>query len=279
MQDKIEKIGNGTIIQHGELNKRVYLMKLGESDNSEIIEQINTLARKNKYTKIFCKIPQKAAPLFFANGFFMEAQIPKFYKGKESAFFVSKFLSSDRLLEIENDNLNELSKLLKETQPRNNSISALENNARLIQLKEYDAEQITKVYESVFASYPFPINDPKYISKTMKNGVQYFGIETRGKLIALASAEVDVSGLNAEMTDFATLPGYRGKNLSVLLLRAMEKEMKVQGIKTLYTIARLKSIGMNKTFIRQNYIYSGTLIKNTNISGSIESMNVYYKQL
>jgi hypothetical protein len=37
-------------------------------------------------------VPQKAAPSFFANGFFMEAQIPFFFNGQESVFFVSKFL-------------------------------------------------------------------------------------------------------------------------------------------------------------------------------------------
>lgn len=279
MRDKIETIGNGTIIQHGELNKRVYLMKLDEGESSEIINQINELAHENKYTKIFCKIPQKVAPLFFANGFLMEAQIPKFYKGKEGAFFVSKFLSSDRLLDIENGSLNQLSKLLSETEATNQGNIHLDKNTRLVKVTRHDVAEIVDIYKQVFASYPFPIHDANYIIETMQNGVQYFGIETKGKFIALASAEVDEKGQNAEMTDFATLPRYRGKSLSVLLLRAMETEMKAQGIKTLYTIARLKSIGMNKTFIRQNYIYSGTLIKNTNISGSIESMNVYYKLL
>ena len=81
------------------------------------------------------------------------------------------------------------------------------------------------------------------------------------------------------MTDFATSKKYLGNSLSVLLLGTMEKEMKKQGIKTLYTIARLNSIPMNKTFLRFNYTYSGTLVNNTNIAGQIESMNVYYKHL
>jgi len=90
MQDTIEKIGQGSIIQHGQLNNRVYLMKLEENDSPFIIKQINNLARKYKYSKIFCKIPAWAAPLFYANGFILEAQIPKCYKGKEAAFFVFK---------------------------------------------------------------------------------------------------------------------------------------------------------------------------------------------
>lgn len=81
------------------------------------------------------------------------------------------------------------------------------------------------------------------------------------------------------MTDFATLPDQRGKNLSVLLLNALEKSMKEQGITTLYTMARLNSIGMTKTFLKMDYCYSGTLIKNTNIAGKIESLNILYKHI
>jgi len=36
---------------------------------------------------------------------------------------------------------------------------------------------------------------------------------------------------------------------------------------------------MNITFARNNYSFAGTLINNTNISGQIESMNVWYKAL
>ena len=111
----------------------------------------------------------------------------------------------------------------------------------------------------------------------MEEDVQYFGAENDGELAALSSAEIDFKGGNAEMTDFATQFSHTGNNLSSLLLRAMEKEMKKQEITTLYTIARLNSIPMNKTFLQNDYQYSGTLIKNTNIAGKIESMNVFYK--
>jgi putative beta-lysine N-acetyltransferase len=84
---------------------------------------------------------------------------------------------------------------------------------------------------------------------------------------------------NAEMTDFATLPKHRGKNLSYFLLKAMEKEMAVQDYKTLFTIARSASVGMNATFARRDYEFAGTLVNNTLIGEDIESMNVWYKHL
>ncbi|WP_372649994.1 putative beta-lysine N-acetyltransferase [Draconibacterium sp.] len=279
MQDKIEKLGNGSIIQHGQLNDRVYLMKLGSTDcPSEIVKEINTLARENKYSKIVCKIPVHAAPVFLSNGFLSEAQIPAFYNDNEAAFFVSKFLNSDRLLDIETEKLNNLSQMLKvqdSITPNGTDYS----NVTVRKLEKEDYEQITDIYREVFVTYPFPINNQEYVLKTFQDGTQYFGAESNGKLVALASAEIDKEGKNAEMTDFATLPDQRGKNLSVLLLNALEKSMKEQGITTLYTMARLNSIGMTKTFLKMDYCYSGTLIKNTNIAGKIESLNILYKHI
>lgn len=280
MQDKIEKIGNGSIIQHGQLNDRVYLMKLDSTDSpSTIIQEINDLARKNKYSKIVCKIPVHAAPVFLSNGFLPEAQIPAFYKGSVAAFFVSKFLNSDRLLDIETEKLTNLSNMLKVQDtitPKNGKDNS---DISVRKLEKEDYEEITDIYREVFVTYPFPIYNPGYVLKTFQEGTQYFGAESDGELVALASAEVDEEGKNAEMTDFATLPNQRGKNLSVLLLETLEESMKEQGINTLYTMARLNSIGMTKTFLKMDYCYSGTLIKNTHIAGKIESLNILYKHI
>jgi hypothetical protein len=59
----------------------------------------------------------------------------------------------------------------------------------------------------------------------------------------------------------------------------MEQTIAASGIHMAYTIARAKSHGMNKTFGRSEYQFGGTLINNTNIGKSIESMNVWYKSL
>jgi len=279
INDAIEIIGKGSVIQHGEHNDRIYLMKLDERDTEIILDEISTLANRNKYSKLFCKIPRHIAPVFLANGYVLEAFIPKFYSMQEDVFFVSKFLNSDRLLNIEKEQLLSLNKLLQEKPKKKKSLKKTTSGYTIRKLNKHDVGQITDIYGDIFDTYPFPIHNPEYILKTMDENVQYFGAEKNGKLAALASSEIDFEGKNAEMTDFATRTAHAGKNLSVLLLKAMEKEMKNQGIKTLYTIARLNSIPMNKTFLRFDYEYSGTLIKNTNISGKIESMNVYYKHI
>jgi putative beta-lysine N-acetyltransferase len=279
MQDRIERIGKESVIQHGEHNNRVYLIRLDAEDFPEIIERINLLARENHYTKLFCKVPSWAAPEFFSNGFMMEAHIPGFYRGEEDVFFMSKFLNSDRLLGIEHSQLEEFSTVLRKATASTEPPSVPTGDFSVGELNADLAEEIAALYRSVFPSYPFPIQDPDYIRSTMQSHVVYFGIRHSDELIALSSAEVDGEGGNAEMTDFATLDAWRGKKLSVILLRAMEAQMKKRGIQTLYTIARLNSIPMNKTFLREGYRYAGTLINNTNISGRIESMNVLYKKI
>jgi len=275
MIDEVELIGKGTLIQHGKHNDRIYLMKLNGENVEQVINTLQQLAHKNNYGKIFCKVPKKAAPLFFAHGYLMESCIPKFYNNKEDVFFLSKFLCADRMLHVEKEKLSDLSELLTD-QPKNKPNAS---DYKIRRLSKKDVNQITKLFRQVFESYPFPIHQEDYILETMDDNVQYYGAEMNGQIAALASSEIDQSGQNAEMTDFATHHDHQGKNLSTLLLNVMEKDMKKQGITTLHTIARLNSIPMNKTFIRADYKYSGTLIKNTNISGKIESMNIYYKHI
>jgi putative beta-lysine N-acetyltransferase len=135
------------------------------------------------------------------------------------------------------------------------------------------------VYARVFESYPFPIHDPAYLLETMDNDVRYQGVFQDDRLIALASAEIDVRGGNAEMTDFATLPDARGQGLAGLLLCGLESMLAEAGIATAYTIARATSFGMNITFAKNGYEYAGTLVNNTHIAGGLESMNVWYKRL
>ncbi len=136
---------------------------------------------------------------------------------------------------------------------------------------------MARLYRTVFASYPFPIFDPAYLEEIMGSTI-FFGIWEGDELIALASAEMDKTSGSVEMTDFATLDAFRGHGLALFLLQRMEKEMAARGIHNFYTIARAYSHGMNITFARNGYKYSGTLTNNTNIFGKLESMNVWHKQ-
>jgi putative beta-lysine N-acetyltransferase len=111
----------------------------------------------------------------------------------------------------------------------------------------------------------------------MEANFRYFGIFRSAKLIALASAERSESG--TEMTDFATDPDYRRASLAAHILAAMEADARQNGVKTAFTIARSVSYGINIMFARGGYTFAGTLVNNTNISGRVQSMNIWYKHL
>lgn len=278
MNDTIEHIGSGSVIQHGKLNDRVYLMKLKKEDLTAVMQRLEELTEKEHYTKLFCKVPGSLAPHFLEEGFIREGQIPRFYLGDEDALFLSRFNDPARLADRPEEELARFRQLLSEPLKQHDQTSKWKDY-RVRQLVKDDAEQITKIYKQVFESYPFPIHDPAYIARMMEEDVQYFGAFRGDQLAALSSAEIDFDTQSAEMTDFATDMEHTGHSLSCLLLQTMEEAMQRQGILTLFTIARLASIPMNKTFLRFGYQYTGTFINNTQIAGRIESMNLLYKHI
>ena len=277
MMDKIEKVGK-SLIQHGKYNDRIYLMKLHQQDMHMMASFMETLAAKNDYSKLFAKVPEQAVPVFTARGYDVEAHIPRFYHGQKDVFFVSRFLHKERKqaqnMERIKDVLRVAGDKAKGWRPPD-----VPEGYTLRRTYSEDIPDMVGIYRKVFATYPFPIHDPGYIKQTMLEHVWYYGAWHNSELRALSSAEMDIAGSNVEMTDFATLPEHRGDSLAVHLLAVMEQHMRQQGMHTAYTIARAVSYGMNITFARMGYTYSGTLVNNTNISGGFESMNIWYKHL
>lgn len=277
MTDKTIQFGQ-SVLQHGKFNNRVYLMKLSKADFPAIIDFVYNLAKENGYTKIFAKIPLWAKGGFDDRGYDTEAFIPRFFMGTEGACFMSFYFDGDRKTKIDRQKTQQIIDHAKNTPPVEGPLQLQSRYSHAV-LTPNDADDLASVYKKLFETYPFPISDPEYIRHTMKQNVQYFGIKEKGRLVAASSCEMDIDGKNVEMTDFATLPEYRSKGLASFLLSKMENEMLKRGMLTCYTIARSLSYGMNITFAKHKYLFAGTLFNNTNISGSIESMNVWYKDL
>jgi len=277
ISDRIESFGQSQI-QHGPSNDRVYLMKLDRVDLPDIIDHIHELAIESGYSKIFAKVPAFARTHFKESGYRLEAAIPNFYNGKEDGLFMACYFDDDRMIDPESE---QVEAIIETAQDKAASQAQVDISQGLVYrlATPLDCLQMSKLYQQVFESYPFPINDPEYLRQTMADNVIYAGIWQDDKLLALSSAEVDKKMSNAEMTDFATHPECRGRGLANFLLQKLEDLMAKAGIKTCYTIARATSFGMNITFAKNNYSFAGTLINNTQISGSLESMNIWHKQV
>ena len=278
MPDKIEQIGR-SIIQHGPENDRIYLMKAAKSDGAVLPQALLKIAKQMGYSKIFAKIPENLTDSFESAGSREEATIPGYFNGKASCHMVSFFLNPERALETRESVVRDVLHTALNIPVLKGEPDPLPANHTLRLMTHDDTPQMATVYRQVFASYPFPIHDPAYLKDTMDSHIRYFGVLEDEELIALASCEMDLESAAVEMTDFATLPACRGKGLAVKILYHMEADMRIQGMNTTYTIARALSHGMNITFAKLGYTYSGTLVNNTQISGAMESMNVWHKPL
>lgn len=270
----------GALLQHGSFSRRIYLMKVGDADPRKLPDQLDALAREHGYTKLFAKLPRGSEGEFVANGYRVEASVPGFYRGETDALFLARYLDPAR---AESPEVAEIARIveLASSKPAVGP-PPLPAEFTIRACTRDDIDKMAAIYRKVFPTYPFPIHDPAWLLETMESHIDYFGVEDAqqgGRLVALASSEMDLDGLNVEMTDFATLPEFRGRNLALHLLAEMEEAMRQKGMRTAYTIARAVSPGMNITFAKAGYKFSGTLVNNTNISGGIESMNVWYKKL
>lgn len=277
MIDVIETIGQ-SIIQHGSSNDRVYLMKLHLDDTPQIVEELEQKVTSGGYSKVFAKVPAWSADRFLAAGYQQEASIPEFFTDGAEACFLGKYFTTERGLERKPQLVQEVLGA-SQAQGSVRMPTPLPKGFTARVATEEDANEMAEVYSEVFATYPFPIHDPGFLKAAMNGNTVFFGIWKDGEIVALSSAEMDPSSRSVEMTDFATLQEYRGHGLALNLLQQMEETVYSRGIRTLFTIARAYSYGMNITFARDGYRFGGTLTNNTNISGSLESMNVWYKTL
>ncbi len=273
--DDIIYLGN-SVVQHGPSNDRVYLMKLDPADLPDIAHEIYELGRQNGYTKLFAKVPVNATSHFTALGFVDEARVPFMHKGESAGYFMSKYLDQRRAIPM---NIERLSEVLDEAAQKAKSPRQQVDNCGIVPLQLKDVDELAELYATVFETYPFPLHDPSFLKKSMLADTAFFGILSDDKLVAAASMEMDKDWHCAEMTDFATLPDYRGKGAAGRLLSAMETAAETLPIKTAYTIARAESFGMNIVFSRAGYTLGGTLYNNTQIAGNLESMNIWHKRI
>lgn len=277
MADRIELIGR-SVIQHGPGNDRVYLMKQHPDDAPALPEKLDRLASEEGYSKIFAKVPSGSAGHFLAAGFGVEAEIPGFYPTGEPVCFLGKYLTPERRREKRPALVREVLSAASTAAGRpGEGKPPLPDGYSWAVAGEGNADELAVLFGQVFDSYPFPIHQASFIVSSMKGATLYFGVRQGEGVVAASSAEMDPDSKSVEMTDFAILPAYRGQGIALFLLQRMEEAMEQRGIRSFFTIARAYSFGMNIAFARNGYHFAGTLTNNTNIAGSLESMNVWYK--
>ncbi|MCA8914919.1 MAG: putative beta-lysine N-acetyltransferase [Planctomycetes bacterium] len=142
---------------------------------------------------------------------------------------------------------------------------------------EADATDIAGLMRATFEDYPTPITTEK-IAATIRDRTSHFRVvrDPDAALVACASAEIHHTRRSAELTDCATRQDQRGKGLMSRILRALEEDLADEfGITDVYTIARAYEPGMNCSFAKLGYRYTGRLVNNCRMPDGFESMNVW----
>jgi putative beta-lysine N-acetyltransferase len=278
MQDTMERVG-GSVIQHDRGSSRVYLMHAQRDRADWLSGRLEAIARANRYTKIFARVPESCGSPFLDQGYAVEARVPRLYYGVEDGLFLAKYIDPLRQQDSDQQARGELLDRIAAQLAEPFVAEPLGPAWAIRQLAPADAGHAASLFRLVYEAYPFPIFNEQYLMRSMRANVRYYGAFHDLTLSSLASAELDLRNQNAELTDFATLPEHTERQLLHHLLAVMEEVVRPLGVRTCYTIIRALSAELNLAFARRGYQYAGTLHNNTNVGAGIESMNVWYKHL
>lgn len=259
-------------------NRRLKVLDYDAKDPQAMLDRLTWLAEQNDFDKIFLKATKDDWQTFLQYGYLLEGILRYYFRG-EDAYVLSKFRSVDRVTSehlIEESDL--IEKLMREGEQR--EPTALPEGYALFEATPEHIPGLVDLYRRVFKTYPSPLTHPDYILATMERNVLYRAIrDEQGVIVSAASAEVDDKHSNAELTDCATEPSQRGKSLMFHILSALEGDLSRRGIMTAYSLARARSVGMNRVFFRLGHEYSGRLVNNCDIYGQFEDMNIWVKRL
>ena len=275
---EIEGDGFSVRVFFDHYNRRLKVVDYTATDYRALCGRLIWLANANEYDKIFVKAKRNDWQEFLCLGFVLEGILKYYYRG-EDAYVLSRFSSLERALSQRVISETDLIETLMR-QDRDYSPPPLSDGHQSILCAEEHIPELVALYRRVFKTYPSPLTHPDYIQQTMRRNLLYRAvIDLDSHVISAASSEVDGKHSNAELTDCATLPEYRGRGLMHHLIQTLEMDLVEREIKTGYSLARARSHGMNRVFYRLGYEYSGRLINNCDIYGQFEDMNIWVKLL
>ncbi|MFT5890432.1 MAG: putative beta-lysine N-acetyltransferase [Dokdonia sp.] len=278
MYDTLEKI-NGALLHHGKTHNRLYLMQAERNNWDSLIPKMKSLAQEKSYNKILGLIPEEAIEVFQSNGYQIEAKIPRLYNGEITGYFLADYLNTERghCNEQELKTIQSVKTIaVAANSSQEDSYMALTQNLEVRKLNRNDFPAMVKLHKKAFKSYPFPIHRAEYLLELAKRSHEFYGLFDQGELIVSAIIKIHQKGSNVEIIDFATHPNLNGQNLSYYLVQEIKKDFDKMDYKTIYSLVRASSYGLNITFSKHGFVLGGTLLNNTLIRDTIESINVWY---
>ncbi|MGE6626881.1 putative beta-lysine N-acetyltransferase [Bacillus pumilus] len=241
----------------------------------DVIQSVLQEAAACKASKVIVKVRREHVPLFLEKGFRLEGVFSHYFLGSD-AYGMSLFLTEGRMNSpywLKEDEI--VASIQEKPIKKDQGTWQDEYVMRKADLK--DVHKLAKLYDTVFETYPTPMNEPDYIQKVMEEGTVFYAVEHNGHIVSAASAEINAPYGHAELTDCATLPTYRKLGFMHHLILALEKELQSMHIFVFYSLARALSYGMNQVFYQLGYTYTGRFQNNCYIFDKIEDMNLWVK--
>ena len=276
--DTLEKI-NGAIVHHGEVHNRLYIIDTEQENWDTLIPDLENLARKKRYNKILGRVTANAKEVFESRGYEVEAEIPRLYNGAKTGYFIADYLEKERGFCSEQQ-LRTIESVKMVALAANNSGEdahfSLPSNLHVRKMNKSDLQVFGSLHEKAFKTYSFPIHKTEYLLELLKKNHEFYGLFQGNELLVSAIIKIHESESNIEIVDFATHPNYRGQNLSYYLVQEIKKQTEQDNYKTIYSLVRATSYGLNITFSKHGFSFGGTLYNNTVIHNTMESMNVWY---
>jgi putative beta-lysine N-acetyltransferase len=239
----------------------------------------NAIAICGKYGlgKILATVHEEDKQVFLQNGFVNEAIIEGYFIGK-AGYNVSYFYDPERAISHKTKDEDEIVENARKNKGQYQRLNDSMFTIRTANLD--DAEELARLYDLVFKTYPTPVHKEKYIQHVMGNNKVFFMLaEYNNEIVSASSADLNHEFLNAEITDCATHPEHRGKGLLSELVYELENALRDRSYHVLYSIARAISPGVNIVFSKHGYTYSGRQVNNSNIMGKFEDMNIWVKNI
>lgn len=272
-QKLIKKRGFSLNMTIDRFNRRARVDDYLGNFNGWITEAIH-LADASDAEKLIIKAHLENFQELHGLGFVYEGSVDKYFSGSDCFFFAKYFQPGRRNSEKWTDEDNILDGVL--SLQKKESITPPEEY-QVRKANEKDAIELARLYGKVFKIYPVPMNEPEYVKKCMQSGTVFYVYEYEGQIVSAASAEVNETYHNAEITDCATLPEHRQFGLMKLLIARLEEYLADHEIFCVYSIARALSFGMNAVFFQLGYRYRGRLANNCYIFDKMEDMNLWVK--
>ena len=278
MFETIETI-EGALVYHGNIHNRIYFSEAEKGDLDILLPKMKDLAKKQKYEKILSKAPESSMNLLKSNGFKVEAKIPGLYKGTIDGYFLADYVSKERHQNDEKS-LKTIASVkaiaLAANKPDTDSHFELPAHLEIEKLSSQDFDQLENLHKKAYKYHPNQIKDRAQFDTLAALNHHFYGLFEDGKLLVSTILAIHKEEANVEIVDFVTHPDFRGQNLSYFLVQHLKGQINSLECKTIYTMVRATSYGLNITFSKHGFTLAGTLTNNCVVRDTMESMNVWY---